>query len=134
MPRSVPWSAPEHHNRYFNPQAAKAMDVYSFGMMCLWLIFGEAIFNESTLSSPIENHMQYVDFKDEFRAKMLESWKSDSHNELLKRAVKMSQRYSYVNHGLAQNWVDFFRCTLALEPQARSTDFGHLLQFLNPTS
>ncbi|KAH8587931.1 kinase-like domain-containing protein [Bisporella sp. PMI_857] len=40
VPKSVPWNAPENHNREFLPQAAKEMDAYSFGMLCLWLLFG----------------------------------------------------------------------------------------------
>ena len=40
MPKSVMFNIPEHHHRCIYPQDAKAMDVYSFGMLCLWLLFG----------------------------------------------------------------------------------------------
>lgn len=33
-------NAPERHHRCIYPQNAKAMDVYSFGMLYLWLLFG----------------------------------------------------------------------------------------------
>ena len=43
VPMSWPWSAPEltrtQHGLTF--QAAKATDVYSVGLVCLWLMFGE---------------------------------------------------------------------------------------------
>ena len=40
LPKSRPWNAPEHHFGEFNAQEAKKTDVYSFGMLCLWLLFG----------------------------------------------------------------------------------------------
>jgi serine/threonine protein kinase len=48
VPRSPPWEAPEWHPRWFNLENAKRMDVYSFGLLCLWLVFsGE--------------HLQFID-------------------------------------------------------------------------
>ena len=41
LPKSRPWNAPEHHFGEFNVQEAKKTDVYSFGMLCLWLLFGK---------------------------------------------------------------------------------------------
>ena len=38
-PKSWPWNAPEHHHRGFTVPAAKKLDVYSFGLLCLWLLF-----------------------------------------------------------------------------------------------
>ena len=38
-PRSWPWNAPEYHHRGFTVSAVKKMDVYSFGLLCLWLLF-----------------------------------------------------------------------------------------------
>ncbi|KAL8689017.1 MAG: hypothetical protein Q9218_005215 [Villophora microphyllina] len=38
-PRSRPWDAPEYHHRGFTVPAAKKLDVYSFGLLCLWLWF-----------------------------------------------------------------------------------------------
>jgi len=43
MPRSMPWDAPEHHHRGFSHYQAMKMDIYSFGMLCLWLIFKEKV-------------------------------------------------------------------------------------------
>src|SRR5438034_3833483 len=41
MPKSRPWNAPEHHHRGFKLSQAMAMDAYSFGLLCLWLLFNE---------------------------------------------------------------------------------------------
>jgi serine/threonine protein kinase len=39
MPRSVPWVAPEWHHRGFSFEEATKMDMFSFGMLCFWLLF-----------------------------------------------------------------------------------------------
>ena len=39
MPCSPPWTAPEWHHRQILPALARKMDTYSFGMLCLWLLF-----------------------------------------------------------------------------------------------
>ena len=39
MPRSRGWNAPEWHHRGFTYRDAEKMDVYSFGLLCLWLFF-----------------------------------------------------------------------------------------------
>ena len=43
LPKSRPWNAPEHHFGEFNAQEAKKTDVYSFGMLCLWFLFGNRL-------------------------------------------------------------------------------------------
>ena len=43
LPKSRPWNAPEHHFGEFSAQEAKMTDVYSFGMLCLWLLFGNRL-------------------------------------------------------------------------------------------
>lgn len=49
LPHSKPWQAPEYHPRWFRFKDAKKMDIYSAGLLCLWILFlGE------TLTSP--NH------------------------------------------------------------------------------
>jgi len=41
LPISLPWNAPEvdRPNREWTPSEAKQADLYSFGMLCLWLLF-----------------------------------------------------------------------------------------------
>ena len=45
LPKSRPWNAPEHHFGEFKVQEAKKTDVYSFGMLCLWILFGNRLSN-----------------------------------------------------------------------------------------
>ena len=39
MPRTPHWTAPEWHHRPMHSSSAIRMDVYSFGLLCLWLLF-----------------------------------------------------------------------------------------------
>ena len=39
MPKSLHWVAPEWHHRGFLPAEAKMMDVYSLGLLVLWILF-----------------------------------------------------------------------------------------------
>jgi serine/threonine protein kinase len=48
LPKSKPWTAPEHHHRGFNMLSARRMDVYSFGMLCLWLLFRDQFSNKTS--------------------------------------------------------------------------------------
>ena len=38
VPTTRPWTAPEWHLRGFRVGAARKMDVYSYGLLCLWLL------------------------------------------------------------------------------------------------
>ncbi|OCK78127.1 kinase-like protein, partial [Lepidopterella palustris CBS 459.81] len=39
VPKSWPWDAPEHHFDSYKPYQARRMDVFMFGMLCLWVMF-----------------------------------------------------------------------------------------------
>ena len=43
LPKSRPWNAPEHHFGGFTAKEAKKTDIYSFGMLCLWFLFGNRL-------------------------------------------------------------------------------------------
>ena len=43
LPKPRPWNAPEHHPGGFEAHEAKKMDVYSFGMLCFWALFGNRL-------------------------------------------------------------------------------------------
>ena len=43
MPQSLPWQAPEWHHRGFTFAEMMKMEVYSFGLICLWVLFYEKL-------------------------------------------------------------------------------------------
>ncbi|RWA05249.1 hypothetical protein EKO27_g9853 [Xylaria grammica] len=60
LPRSWPWYAPEY-DEYpsFTPQQAMGMDVFSFGMLSLWLIFNKSLLGFNPLKNkPNESRLQ----------------------------------------------------------------------------
>jgi serine/threonine protein kinase len=40
LPKTRPWNAPEHHFGEFIAHDAKQTDIYSYGMLCLWIVSG----------------------------------------------------------------------------------------------
>jgi serine/threonine protein kinase len=52
LPFSVPWNAPEtveDRDRLFSVHDAKLTDIYSFGMLCAWVLFQDSL--RSTIKS-----------------------------------------------------------------------------------
>ena len=47
LPFSMPWYAPEYHPRRFSFAAAQRSDFFSFGMLCLWLLFRRCLQHRS---------------------------------------------------------------------------------------
>jgi serine/threonine protein kinase len=43
LPMSRPWNAPEHRFGGFDFPEAKKTEVYSFGMLCLWVLFEKSL-------------------------------------------------------------------------------------------
>ena len=43
LPKPRPWNAPEHHTREFKAHEAEKTEVYSFGIPCLWVLFGNRL-------------------------------------------------------------------------------------------
>ena len=39
LPKTPPWNAPEWSDRYVRVKDAKLMDIYSFGLVCFWILF-----------------------------------------------------------------------------------------------
>ena len=133
MPRSVPWNAPEYHDRHFSPQDAKAMDVYSFGMLCLWLLFGVESSNTMPFAPGTENGRRGFSFEaqDWFQNEdLLFSWKRD---RLLQWAIWLVAEHGNFALETMENLTRFFRSSLCFNHQARITDWSHILCLLAPS-
>ena len=111
MPNSPPWTAPERYHRGIWPKEARKMDAYSFGMLCLWLLFYNKAANrdhnlEKDLEDPQKELSHHTSELLEARAD-LENWEKD-------------------------NLQKVFRSTLIQEPVERTADFTDLLKLLSP--
>lgn len=106
------WVAPEWHPRGFttNLIGAKRMDVYSIGVLCLWLLF----YNSDESSN----------------SKFYEDSRSD------RTAIVVAQDHVALNTHLDPQIKfalhQFFNRALQKEPQDRSADLNELLNLLAP--
>ena len=127
LPKSKPWNAPEYHHRGFPFWQGAKMDIYSFGLLCVWVLFRESLSRS---------------------AASLEYWQEDNETttglpptvELLAMLKKENllqaavRKLVYANKEVTreqQSKLDsFFALTLAEKPTARSSDFQLLLTLL----
>lgn len=123
VPKSFPWNAPEWHHRNFVVSKAKKMDIYSFGVLCLWLLFERHSF---LFSHGSKHHSdRHLCFKD-----VLESRARD--DSFLGLAVDLLREDDYIDSKIKHRLGTFFACTLARDPDKRSDDFDYLLHLLVP--
>jgi serine/threonine protein kinase len=108
MPRTMPWYAPEWHHRGFTVSDAMKMDVFSFGMLCLWFLF------QNAEGFPTQGELEEMKFT----------------GSTLAIAEDFIKRSEELNAAQQINLCSFFRSTLGHEPSSRSADFTHLLQYL----
>ena len=111
LPCSLPWAAPEYHSRGITLRDAKKMDVYSFGMLCLYILFQEC------LGDPTSSSVTCLD-----RLKLSGS--------LLDFARETVSGSTPVGETQKDSLKAFFESTLSDEPDSRNTDFETLINHL----
>ena len=132
IPWKGPWNAPEYHNRSFRPEQAKQMDIYSFGLLCFWLIFEAGSSGSLPLSADtILSGGQFISFRGCQKEKdILQLWKQD--HGLIEWVCWLVRKDDYLDCSMKDRLVSFFRSTLAFEPQWRCTELEDLLNLLVP--
>lgn len=133
MPKSAPWNAPEYHHRGFRPHEAMKMDVYSFGMLCLWLLFKD----RPSVSPPLprkpsqekEDFVLFDETGNQYR--LLEKWKMEGRLSALANWLLMTE--TRLNDEKKNALGQFFNLTLTHKPDERSTDFNRLLSLIAPS-
>jgi serine/threonine protein kinase len=123
LPKSRPWNAPEHHVREFTAPDAKLTDVYSFGMLCLWVVSGGAPIlhnnTEYTFDAPAWSHTS-----------ALETLKYDDKLEQAANQIIDSIPLPEANLELRNRLKAFFSLTVPLNPAKRTTDLRELVGLL----
>ena len=134
MPKSEPWNAPEHHDSEFLPKQAKQMDVYSFGMLCFWLIFEAG--SHSGLPLPPDHALgrgQFISFERySSQTNVLLNWKNDENHKLAEWMVWLVREEKRFDSTTKDNLMQLSRSTLTFTPQSRCTEFEQLLGLLVP--
>jgi hypothetical protein len=108
MPLSRPWNAPEWHHRAFKASDMIKMDVYSFGMLCLWFLF------QGNEQYPGQNAIEGLKSNDTLRV--------------------LAQQLIVTTVGLDNEQKSklerFFNLTLVRDPKGRGAGFERLLHLL----
>ena len=124
IPKSTPWNAPEHHHRGFTVRQARATDLYSLGLLFLWLLFYEAPLTDSAIEllgagkSEIKKVSQL--FQD---TTLMEKLKAEGIISSI--ACHLAQDPSSVCPETA-GLTDLFHTILDRNPQMRSSSLSHL--------
>jgi serine/threonine protein kinase len=130
LPKSRPWNAPEHHFGEFTVGDAKKTDVYSFGMLCLWILFGDSPLG--ILQTTAEGTTEFISFDapPRFRPRTyLEQLKDDDKVE----HVVSEHIESMIGWHTEQRTClkEFFRSTLQRGPEKRTSDFARLVSYMS---
>ena len=132
MPKSEPWNAPERHDRSIKTEQGKQMNVYSFGMLCFWLVFKAG----SSIDLPLPQDMtleigQFVSFeRNRPEENLLQVWRMD--NKLIDWICWLIWQDSNFDNSKKSHLMSFFRSTLAFDPRSRCIEFNELLSLLVP--
>lgn len=110
MPDSGVWTAPERHYRGFYPEKAKKMDIYSFGMLCVWLLC------YNTESKPGRT------FRKDFEGT------SEEDKSFISELLEGSENLEDEDRRKIQK---FLFLSLATDPEERLSNFNELLPFLS---
>jgi serine/threonine protein kinase len=105
MPKSQYWTAPEWHHRGFAIADAMKMDIYSFGILCLWLLFYNA---QEDMTCDFDNN-------------------PNSAKSVLDLAHQSIRAIAGLDDQRERNLTRLFDLTLANNPAERSSDFNQLI-------
>ncbi len=128
LPRSKPWNAPEWDPRGFTVDQAKRQDVYSFGLLCLWLLLPDELdidMNAAFQPNKTAGDDAIMRFKFDSRIEKLK--KSD---QLRHQAIEAVGRLHGLDEMQRKNLNSLLYATLAFEPLDRTCDFETLLRLL----
>lgn len=117
-PRSIPWDAPEWHHREHDFRALVKMDIYSFALLCLWLLFGEQCVQKGIL----------LDSYQEGQYERLRLLKTD--NQLTMMAVDLVYQNKDLSTGQARRLAWLFESCLTASVRTRERDIAKILRYL----
>jgi len=124
LPKSRPWNAPEHHHGEFTVSEAKKTDVYFFGMLCLWVLYG------NRLSDILPVTTEVVTESDSFATPfssptLLERLKVE--DQVVHIAYQLTLTTSDLSDGQKACLNQFFSSTVCHSPENRASDIGTLM-------
>ena len=134
LPKSRPWNAPEHHFGEFKVQEAKKTDVYSFGMLCLWILFGNHLSNFQQTTQATDGVTGFISFDIPFsrsRPTPLERLKNDDRLEKFANHLLGSMPGLDVNSEYTIRLNEIFSLTLPHNPGKRTSNLERVINLLS---
>lgn len=137
LPCSMPWYAPEYHPRSFYYAAAQKCDIFSFGMLCLWLLFHrELLCKSQSLQSMPGNDPIFGGLEDDTSPlaevpseyTLLENLKREK--RLITFAYELIESMASLEDQQKASMKLFFDSTLANNSEQRADGFLELIQVL----
>ena len=124
--KSIPWNDPEIHHRLGAVSAlrAKKMDIYSLGVLCLWVIFEGHDFYpaDSTSTQTSEPKMTVME--------LLQSHISDK--SFLCLSLELLEKDDRLDIDMKTRLGKLFNSTLTEDPTKRCSNLDELLKLMSP--
>ncbi|KAL8789349.1 MAG: hypothetical protein Q9195_006876 [Heterodermia aff. obscurata] len=133
LPRSRPWEAPEYDQ--YNPQGttppkAMKMDIFSFGLLCAWVLFEKYFSGIDSLPKEAQWAQSYMRFQGEERLRdIIDELKLQKELVRLSCDLLMAQRD--LNLKQKEQLKLFFKMSLAHDAAGRENDMSLLLSHLD---
>ncbi|KAK4218910.1 hypothetical protein QBC37DRAFT_164682 [Rhypophila decipiens] len=121
LPRTLGWTAPEWHDRFFRMQNARRMDVFSFGLIVFWVLAWDSTFASVAVEAE-EAEMRRLTDLDFVKGGLLMP-----HVQDMLRAIPLREE-------VHRNLTILFQKSLADDPQERASSADELLPLLVPQS
>lgn len=126
LPRSAPWTAPERTHRAVPTLLAKRMDVFSFGLLCLWVL----VENQHSDDSWLREMLQSTETHSKISSHSKKSGHIRQSSLSCQWATGLIEDSKMFESDAEENLKTFFRCTLAMNPERRILDWSLLIQYL----
>jgi serine/threonine protein kinase len=127
VPKSWPWYAPEHNRDKFKPAQAQKMDVFSFGMLCFWILFEKYLSGITLLPREAQWAEKYFQGKEKRHLCkwILADCKRD--DKLVVLAQQLAQSERDIDIGRKQALERLLSTSLACNPDERAKELRELL-------
>ena len=122
--KSSPWNAPEYHHRGFTIEQTQKQDVFSFGMLCFWVMFHAEISAKARDSLNGKGYSNSAFQQSGEIYILLEEWKVKGRLQAV--ALDMIAARSDLTTTTKEILMQLFVSTLAHDPKERETDFEEL--------
>ena len=121
VPKTEPWNAPEHHDGQFTQAQAQKMDVFSFGMLCTWVMFEKYLSKDTPLPHEArwaERYFQSEEGK-HLSLRILKDLKQAGRLAIVAQQLVMAEKH--LDDGKKQALQEFLSVSLAMNPSERAS-------------